>query len=401
MSIKAMTWAFGLPLEGRAKIILLAIADNARDDGVAWPSRDMIADKSSQSRATVNRRMKSMSDLGVMTLHERFRADGSQTTDEIRLDLTLTPEEVMRRMQASEAFDRGKTAEDPDAGGRLDDALDGEEGGYQPDTPPVQSGHPRDAVVTGGGLHSGHPLNEPSLEPSKIPPNPPSGGRVPDDGPLKKPDKAAIEKRAALWQRFLGSYPGITAMDQQAARDEFEQLAVDDAEWAVSVCGQFDVECRKLRKPPKNAHIWLRKEMFKNFPKAKIEAPPPDQVWIEAGSQADMALRFVLRLAKVPWPLVLTRADLGQGYFHKADVGPDLLAMLAFVDEREFRWTGYPRGSPEFAAWQTRFTQWIGRGLPTEPGTDCIRVPDQWPPKKDGTIYRDDDPPAPQETPDA
>lgn len=397
MSIKAMTWAFGLPLEGRAKIILLAIADNARDDGVAWPSRDMIADKSSQSRATVNRRMKSMSDLGVMTLHERFRADGSQTTDEIRLDLTLTPEEVMRRMQASEALDRGKTAEDADAGEGPGDGLDGEEGGYQPDTPPLQSGHPGDAVVTPGGLQSGHPLNEPSLEP-KIPPNPPLGGVHVGDGPLKKADKAAIEKREVLWQRFLGSYPGISAMDQRATREEFERMPVDDAEWAVSVCPFYDAECRKLRKPPKNAHIWLRKAMFKNFPKGKIEAPPPDEVWIAEGSDQDRALRLVRGLTRKPLPFVLTRADGARGYRHKAEVGADLLAMLLFADQSPMGWQKVDRGTAHFAAWQSRFADWTGAALPVDPTTQQIRVPTLWPPKKDGTIYHDEETPASQET---
>jgi hypothetical protein len=96
MSIKAMTWAFALPLEPRAKIALLAIADNARDDGVAWPSRDTIAEKSSQSRATINRKLKFLSELEVLKLTERFREDGSQTTDEIRLNLSLTGDELMQ-----------------------------------------------------------------------------------------------------------------------------------------------------------------------------------------------------------------------------------------------------------------------------------------------------------------
>ena len=103
MSIKVMTWVFGLTVEPRAKIALLAIADHADDDGIAWPSRDLIADKSSQSRTTVNRRMAYLVDLGVISVHERFRDDGSQTTDEIRINLALTPEEVMRRAQGLKA----------------------------------------------------------------------------------------------------------------------------------------------------------------------------------------------------------------------------------------------------------------------------------------------------------
>jgi hypothetical protein len=55
-------------------------------------------------------------------------------------------------------------------------------------------------------------------------------------------------------------------MDQQTARAELDELSIDDAEWSVGVCATYAAECRKLRKPPKNAHLWLRKRMFTNFP---------------------------------------------------------------------------------------------------------------------------------------
>ena len=58
-------------------------------------------------------------------------------------------------------------------------------------------------------------------------------------------------------------------------------------------------ECGKLRKSPKNAQIWLRKRMFTNFPKAKIEPP--------------QALRFVRGLARQSSPFVLTRASGRRG----------------------------------------------------------------------------------------
>jgi len=215
-----------------------------------------------------------------------------------------------------------------------------------------------------------------------LPPNPPPGGV------RSKKEVEQSEKREALWGLFRAAYPGIASMDQQGARAELDELSLEDAEWALSVCPAYAVECGKLRKPPKNAHIWLRKRMFTNFPKAKIEPPPPEGVWIADGSRADQALRFVRRLARQPSPFVLTRAG-GRGYPHKVEVGPDLIAMLAFVDDVPSRWLNYPRGSPEFAAWQARFSAWVGQGLPTEPGTEDIRVPCQWPPKKDGTLYLD------------
>lgn len=387
MSIRAMTWAFALPLEPRAKIALLAIADNARDDGVAWPSRDTIAEKSSQSRATVNRRMKLLAEMGVIELRERFREDGTQTTDEIRLNLDLSPREVMQRLQSLKGDSEHENGEDGADERESDDNENRRGGGYQADTLGSHSCSPRVSLVTGGGLHSCNPQDEPSLEPD-TPPNPPPGGVPVEDGPLKKPDRAAAEKREALWPRFLAAYPGISDMDQGMARTEFDRLSADDAEWAVSVCPAYAAGCTKLRKSPRNAHLWLRKEMFRNYPKSEIKPPPPDEVWIVEGSDEDRALRFVLRLGRVLSPYVRSGPG-GRGYPHVGPVPADVMAMLRFVDSNDLKWPVFARGTPEFGAWQARVRQWSGAGLPLIPGTETIRAPCRWPPRKDGTIYED------------
>ncbi len=42
MSIKAMTWAWGLAeLPLRESMVLLALADNANDEGYCWPSQEV------------------------------------------------------------------------------------------------------------------------------------------------------------------------------------------------------------------------------------------------------------------------------------------------------------------------------------------------------------------------
>lgn len=157
-----MTWAFGLPLEPRAKIALLAIADNACDEGIAWPAKDTIAKKSSQSRATVGRRLKSLEALGVLATVARYREDGTQTTDEIRLNLAVTAEDVMRKMHDAGEQNEAETDEDIDGA----EPTKEQGGGYQPDTLPSHCGNPTLSDVTGGGYHCGNPQDEPSLEPN-------------------------------------------------------------------------------------------------------------------------------------------------------------------------------------------------------------------------------------------
>jgi hypothetical protein len=383
MSIKAMTWAFGLPLEPRAKLALLAIADNARDDGIAWPSRDTIAEKSSQSRSTVNRRVKTLVELGIIRLTERFREDGTRTTDEIHLDLSVSPDDVLRKLHDSGQPNEAETDDETISDGSETDGPQDLRTPCQADTLPVQSGHPTGAVLTGGGWQSGHGQDEPSLE-QETPP-------TPSGGPLSKSDREASEARDKLWHRFVVEYPGIGAMDQQAARAEFNSLALLDAEWAVSVLPALKAELKKAGdRAPKNAHIWLRKGMFENFPRQKLDAPPPEGVWIVEGSDEDRALRLVRSLARAVSPFVQTRGG-DRGYLHKTPVGADMLAMLAARDS-PLRWPAFQQGTAEFAAWQSRFTQWIGVALPLDHHLDAIRAPWQWPPAKDGRIYSDEPP---------
>lgn len=51
MSIKAMTWAWGLAeLPLRESMVLLALADAANDEGVCWPSQEVLATDESGPR---------------------------------------------------------------------------------------------------------------------------------------------------------------------------------------------------------------------------------------------------------------------------------------------------------------------------------------------------------------
>jgi hypothetical protein len=374
MSIKAMTWAFELPLEPRAKIALLAIADNARDDGVAWPSRDTIAAKSSQSRATVGRRVKYLVEHGVISVHQRFREDGTQTTDEIHLNLTLTPDELARRLDSSRVDDAD------DVGGDDESGADG--GGCQADTLGSHSCNPGVAVVTGGGLHSCNPHNEPSLEPES-PPSPPPGG----SGPLSKEDREANEKRQTLWRRFLATYPGIATMDQQAAGDEFNRLALSDAEWAVAASGLYDTDCRKLRKPPKNAHLWLRKRMFGNFPRdaTAAKASTSAYVRIDPSSVEGRAVIAVCTLARASRPF-----SSGDGKMnYRGEITPQLLA-LADAPPRD-DWLKIS-DRQQLGAWGGFISKYVTTSrapMETDDDGPFLRAPWSWPPRVDGTLCDD------------
>lgn len=381
-----MNWALAQELEScQQQVLLYVIGDSADPSGMTRHcDPDYMARKARLSRATMFRRLSELEDLGLLARRKYYTEEGAPRY-EIRLNLDARVNIPIRTRKAG----------DDDSGG---------EGGHDGETDATETPKSHAETLVGTESHGpettkvsavrqtqSHSCDSLSPTLSKsLPPNPPPGGS------LSKREGEETQKRQALWDRFVAVYPGIARMDQQAAREELDALSFDDAEWAVSVVPQLKEELAKPKAPPpKGAHLWLRKAMFKNFPRARIEPPPPDEVWIADGSDEDRALRFVRSLAKAVSPMVRTRADGTRGYPHKAAVEPDLLAMLAFVGDVALRWPAYARGTANGEAWQGRFIKWIGAPLPVDAGTGAIRAPCPWPPKKDGTIYRDDDPPSP------
>lgn len=72
MSIRVMTLVWDRSdLTGVNLLALLAIADNANDEGIAWPSQDYLAVKTRQSDRNLRRILASVIEKGELTLEER------------------------------------------------------------------------------------------------------------------------------------------------------------------------------------------------------------------------------------------------------------------------------------------------------------------------------------------
>lgn len=87
MSIKLMSEVFALSLRPAEKLVLLALADHANDQGDAWPSVETLAKKSSTSSRTVLRILKELESSGWLTRQKRSRKNGSRTSSLYRLAL--------------------------------------------------------------------------------------------------------------------------------------------------------------------------------------------------------------------------------------------------------------------------------------------------------------------------
>lgn len=367
MSIAAMNWALRQRLEShQQQIILYVIADSADPDGVTRHcDPDYIAEHARMTRATMFRRLAEMETLGVL-VRNKYYSERGRPIYEIRLNM-------------AELFDvpiRGRRDVGDDEADQA--AVDGPEsqGATLVDNAPAGT---KVAPVRHPQSHSCDSISPPVSK--NLPPNPPPGGV------RSKSEMELAEKRLALWERLRGAYPDIATMDQQLARDALDAMSIDDAEWAVSVVPAYKADIAKARKPPKNAHLWLRKQMFRNYPRGELRAvaAEPEGVWVAENSDEDRAIRFLRRLARLPPPFVGVRRDGARGYQHHRMVSADMLAMLQHERDVDLRWVAIERGTAQFAAWQERVATWVGRGVPVDHGATSIRMPAPWPPRRDGS----------------
>ena len=87
MSIEAMTWAFKQPLSSHEKVILLAIADHANDDGECWPSIAKVAQKACVSERTAQRYIIKLTDEGYLSTVSRSADNGGRMANKYVLHM--------------------------------------------------------------------------------------------------------------------------------------------------------------------------------------------------------------------------------------------------------------------------------------------------------------------------
>ena len=90
MSIKVMTWAWSQDVEARDKLVLMALADHADDDGICWPGIKGVAAKNRISERAVQRHLANLQEVGLLTVTPQYRLDGSRTTNLYQIQMTPT-----------------------------------------------------------------------------------------------------------------------------------------------------------------------------------------------------------------------------------------------------------------------------------------------------------------------
>lgn len=89
MSLRAMTWAWTQDtLSSGERLVLLALADHAGEDGECWPQTARLAEKCALDRKTVQRHLIALHERGVVTkLFRRKRMDGRLAGWQYRLNM--------------------------------------------------------------------------------------------------------------------------------------------------------------------------------------------------------------------------------------------------------------------------------------------------------------------------
>lgn len=80
MSVCASTWAWSLEeVMGSEALVLLALADQANDEGLCWPSQEKLAPKARQSVSTLRRSLRSLEKMGLLTTITRSSTRGRRS----------------------------------------------------------------------------------------------------------------------------------------------------------------------------------------------------------------------------------------------------------------------------------------------------------------------------------
>ncbi|MFC1602321.1 helix-turn-helix domain-containing protein [Pseudomonadota bacterium] len=82
-----MNWAWRQNLRPTSKLILMAIADSADDQGICWPAVPTVAAKCSVSDRTVQRVIQMLTADGLMIAEERYRPNGSRASNRYQLQI--------------------------------------------------------------------------------------------------------------------------------------------------------------------------------------------------------------------------------------------------------------------------------------------------------------------------
>lgn len=258
MSVRASTWAWSLEeVMGSEALVLLALADQANDEGLCWPSQEKLAPKARQSVSTLRRSLRSLEKMGLLTTITRSSTRGRRSNLYL-LHIGAKPDLSMKSAKAvnlgegaaqacqmledassavfvankaTGQFDRLLYTEPPDRTTKPNPTLPTAPARSQAANAKVGSGGKTSTQGTEGTRNA--PVEGPGVPVGEVKPRP--GSRV-QAGPVKGPKMAEAglsEQERALVGACLPAW--MSALDKRGAHKVAQALkARVDAGWQPS-----------------------------------------------------------------------------------------------------------------------------------------------------------------------
>jgi len=87
VSVRVSTWAWKQPLGGNRKLVLLALAEHANDEGTCYPGQRTLAAKCGISERALQTHLAALEAAGFIERERRHRGDGTRKSDMYTLSL--------------------------------------------------------------------------------------------------------------------------------------------------------------------------------------------------------------------------------------------------------------------------------------------------------------------------
>lgn len=240
MSVRASGWAWSLRnIEPLPKFTLMALADQADEDGYCWPSQALIAEKVVMGERTVRRHIATLRDLGLLTVIRRSSTRGRRSNG-YQLHIGAVVEGSLESRLPANLAGSGEPTDDAPV-----DNFDG-----QGDLPAIpangQSGRlrkrpgwPVAQEASGGRSQPANvgrllPIREPSLEPpdQTRPEGEVTSDRGAGDGPVGSGQAGVSEPGRSSRTRGRGSAgggrrPSASSARASSARSVEDQQLID------------------------------------------------------------------------------------------------------------------------------------------------------------------------------
>lgn len=310
MSIAAVSWALSLPVPPSPKLTLVAIGQYADADGCCWPKIDTLATDTSQSRATIKRRLKELEDAGLIARFARHKAEGGRTSDEIRLNLSRKPEEVLPWISCVDCT-----------------------------SAPVQIEPPPGSLV--------NPLDESSCEPEESPPTPPGGIDQIDN---EEKQKEVVSSRI---ERFRAVYPNPSNRPEQV---RLLLAAMTENEFASAIRGAEGVQALVNANPKRPPAIvspekFLRdRELWEEWGRRAPKAAPQRYFEI-CGTDAWRARCVIAGVLRRSKPQGIAGPN-GVGLFFARPLPDHALILASSYEIPRAEWLLVEKDTPDYFAWR-------------------------------------------------